>query len=52
MPCRAAVVDNPDGHRRIRALLAARYGWADRWIGLLANTSGSLALRLSCDAPS
>lgn len=37
---------NPDGHLRIRRLLARKYGWADHWIGLLTDTSGSIALRL------
>lgn len=47
-PCTATVVAGPEGHARIRALLRARYGWADRWIGLLADTSASVALRLRC----
>lgn len=37
---------NPEGHLRIRRLLAAKYGWRDRWIGMLADTSGSIAIRL------
>jgi hypothetical protein len=48
MHCAAAAVANPDGHRRTRRLLAAKYGWADRWIGLLTDTSGSVAVRLAC----
>jgi hypothetical protein len=47
--CRAAIVPNPDGHARIRALLAAKYGWADRWIALLADTRRSFAVRLDCE---
>jgi len=47
--CRATVQPNPAGHRRIRALLRAHYGWRDPWIGLLADTRGSVALRLDCD---
>jgi hypothetical protein len=35
------------GHRRIRALLAAKYGWADAWVGLLQDTSRSVAVRLT-----
>jgi hypothetical protein len=35
-----------EGHERIRALLRAKYGWADAWVGLLQDTSGSLAVRL------
>ncbi len=46
--CRATIVPNPEGHARIRALLAARYGWADRWIALVADTRRSVALRLDC----
>ena len=46
--CHAVVVPNPNGHQRIRRLLATKYGWSDRWIGLLTDTSGSLALRLEC----
>ena len=47
--CRAAILPNPDGHQRIRALLAARYGWADRWIALVADTRRSVAVRLDCE---
>lgn len=47
--CRAAILPNPDGHRRIRELLAARYGWADRWIALVADTRRSVAVRLECE---
>jgi hypothetical protein len=43
---RAAPVPNPDGHVRIRALLAQKYGWADWWVGLLTDTSQSTAVRL------
>jgi hypothetical protein len=43
---RAEPVPNPEGHVRIRALLAEKYGWADWWVGLLTDTSGSLAVRL------
>jgi len=46
LPLHAIPVPGPDGHRRIRALLAEKYGWADRWIGLLADTSHSVAIRL------
>lgn len=38
--------DTPAGHRRIRELLRARYGWRDRWVGLLVDTSRSVAVRL------
>jgi len=33
-------------HRKIRQLLRAKYGWADAWIGLVADTSRSVAVRL------
>lgn len=46
--CRATVAPNPEGHARIRRLLTARYGWADGWIGMLTDTSQSLAVRLDC----
>ena len=49
-------VADDDGYAWIEAanperpfLLARRYGWADRWIGLLADTSGSVAVRLACE---
>ena len=34
------------GHERIRSLLHAKYGWADRWVALLQDTSRSVAVRL------
>jgi hypothetical protein len=43
---RAAPLENPDGHVRIRALLRDKYGWADAWVGMLQDTSRSLAVRL------
>src|SRR4051812_30789536 len=46
---RAALVPEPGGHTRIRALLAARYGWADRWIALLQDTSASRAVRITSE---
>ncbi len=46
--CHASVAANPEGHERIRRLLRERYGWKDWWIGLLTDTSGSLAVRLQC----
>lgn len=47
--CRTTVAANPEGHRRIRDLLAAKYGWADRWIAMVADTERSLAVRLDCE---
>jgi hypothetical protein len=43
---RAVAMPGEASHRRIRALLRARYGWADAWIGLLTDTSRSVAVRL------
>ena len=42
----AAPVDLPSGHDRIRALLRRKYGLRDWWIGLLQDTSRSVAVRL------
>jgi hypothetical protein len=36
----------PEGQRKIRDLLRQRYGWADRWVALLQDTSESIAVRL------
>jgi len=47
-PCRAIPAPNPAGHERIRRLLAQKYGWADRWVALLTDTSESIAVRLEC----
>ena len=46
--CVAEVATNPEGHEHVRRLLAEHYGWADCWVGLIADTSGSLGIRLSC----
>jgi hypothetical protein len=43
---RAELVPEPGGHDRIRMLLARKYGWADAWIALLQDTSGSRAVRI------
>ena len=43
---RAAPVSNPEGHAHIRRLLAEKYGWADRWVALLQDTSQSIEVRL------
>jgi hypothetical protein len=42
----AELVPEPQGHAQIRRLLAARYGWADRWIAMVADTSMSREVRL------
>ena len=46
--CHAVALPNPQGHTRIRRLLAQKYGWADWWIGLLTDISSSSAVQLSC----
>ena len=43
---RAVPVEGREGHELIRSLLRGRYGWADMWIGLVADTSSSIAIRL------
>lgn len=42
----ARAVPEPGGHRKIREFLRQRYGWADRWIALLQDTSASRAVIL------
>lgn len=37
----------PGAHDRLRALLRAKYGWRDAWVGLLQDTSRSVAVRLT-----
>jgi hypothetical protein len=46
--CAATIFATPEGHHHIRQLLAARYGWADAWIGLVADTHASAAIRFRC----
>jgi hypothetical protein len=43
---RATPVLNADSHVELRRMLAAKYGWRDRWIGHLVDTSASIAVRL------
>ena len=43
----AESMPNPEGHRRVRELLRAKYGWADAWIGLLQDASASVGVRLA-----
>ena len=43
---RAVPEPGPEGHARIRRLLRERYGWRDRWVGVLEDTSQSIAIRL------
>lgn len=40
-------IDTPEAHARIRALLREKYGLRDAWVGLLQDTSRSVAVRLS-----
>jgi hypothetical protein len=49
IPVRALAQPEPGaaGHERIRSLLRAKYGWADHWVGLLQDTSRSIAVRLT-----
>jgi len=47
VPVTAAPEPGSAGHERIRTLLAQRYGWADAWVGLLQDTSRSIAVRLT-----
>ena len=47
--CHVEPMPNPAGHRHVRELLARKYGWADRWIGFLTDTSRSVAVRLGCE---
>jgi 2-iminobutanoate/2-iminopropanoate deaminase len=40
-------LDDPAAHERMRALLREKYGLRDIWVGLLQDTSRSVAVRLS-----
>ncbi len=44
--CVAEPVDDPRGHPRIRSLMRKKYGFRDLWVGLLFDTSRSVAVRL------
>ena len=39
------IVD-PSGHQRIRSLMREKYGFRDRWVNLIVDTSRSVAVRL------
>ena len=39
-------VDDPAGHIRIRSLIREKYGVRDRWVGLIVDTSRSVAVKL------
>jgi hypothetical protein len=42
----AQPLEEPGAHERIRSLLRRKYGLRDRWVGLLVDTSRSVAVRL------
>ncbi len=42
----ARPVEDASGHDRIRSLIREKYGFRDRWIGLVVDTSRSVAVRL------
>ncbi len=42
----AQLVEDAAGHSRIRSLIREKYGLRDRWVGLLVDTSRSVAVRL------
>ena len=42
----ARTVEGSAAHSRIRSLLRARYGFRDVWVGLITDTSRSVAVRL------
>ena len=46
-PFLAEPFPGPEGHAKIRSLLRQKYGWADAWVGLLQDTSASIAVRLA-----
>jgi hypothetical protein len=43
---RATPQPGAEGHEKIRELLRRKYGWADRWVGAIVDTSNSVAIRL------
>jgi hypothetical protein len=45
------VLEGPDAHAQVRALLRAKYGLRDVWVSWLQDTSRSVAVRLApCEA--
>jgi hypothetical protein len=42
----ARPVEDPSGHERIRSLIREKYGIRDEWVGLVVDTSRSVAVRL------
>jgi hypothetical protein len=43
---RAIPQPGPEGHEKVRELLRRKYGWADRWVGAIVDTSSSIGIRL------
>jgi hypothetical protein len=43
---RASSVPGAEPHDRVRSMLREKYGWADRWVALLQDTSQGVAVRL------
>lgn len=43
----ARAIATPAAHDRIRGLLREKYGFRDVWVGLLVDTSGSVAVELT-----
>jgi hypothetical protein len=49
--CTARPIEDPGAHDRLRTLLREKYGFRDAWVGVLVDTSRSIALRLEgCEA--
>ena len=44
---RAVPVPGPEPHARLRTMLREKYGFADWWVGLLQDTSRSVAVRIA-----
>lgn len=42
----ARPIEDASGHDRIRSLIREKYGFRDRWVGLVVDTSRSVAVRL------
>ena len=42
----ARPVEDPSGSSRIRSLIRDKYGFRDRWVGLIADTSRAVAVQL------
>jgi hypothetical protein len=50
-PFHTDILATPDARARVRALMRAKYGWRDAWVGLLQDTSRSVAVRLTPPEP-